>query len=406
MTHKPSPFVLPLSCGLLLYLLGVFCCAFRQHADVITPLRDNDTLPYQIALVPATATSPEKLSISSTARVPTTVRIEWQVLLDGLPGQKGIFPDVTLLPRHPRHLHLPLRLPPSSGEAWLRVTCRHAHTTFTQFLPLIAWRGDAIIPATGELTFNDSNNIFTIIAPGTDIRFDKQTGWLLHYQAGHALLMDDTAGLQPALWPGITPRLQLFSTSTGPQLVIVRAEYTVPETASLLHLSYTINSAGDMLISQAVETDTTQHLPDSVHLPALPGFGMRWLLPPGLDTLTCFGAADTAVANAPLTPAANRATATANMATTTPPAFTTPPALVHHALTTGMVTRGTRWLTLTGHDGAGLRITADSTLLETGTHAFTDTTTQTTRTLLLLKSPADSTRHYTYKVTPVPAKPF
>jgi len=414
MMKKPPPFVLPLRYGLFLYLLGALCCAFRKDTvrsafrqdTVRFAFRQNascvpaaDTLPYRIELIPANATAPMKLSIASATRVPTNIRIEWQVLLNGLPGQKGFFSNVSLLPRHPALLRLPLKLTAGGDEAWLRVTCRHAHTAFTQLLPLSSWHGDVSIPATGDLTFTDSNNIFTITAPGTLIEFDKQSGWLLHYEAGHILLMGDTAGVQPVLWPAIPPRLQLFSTSTGPQLVIVRAEYTLPETASLLHLSYTINAAGDMLVSQILETDTLQHLPDSVHIPPLPGFGMQWLLPPGLDTLTWFGATDSSVTN--LAPPATSGLSPAPSAST--PA---PPYLTHRALTTGMDTRETRWLTITGHDGAGLRITADSSLLKTSTLAFADSTTHTTRMLLLLNTPSDSTHHYTYKLTPVPAKPF
>jgi hypothetical protein len=398
---KPPPCKLPLCLGLCLYLLGVLCASFRQDAIPFAPLPATDTLSYHLELIPATSTVPAKLSISTTTGVPANIRIEWQVFVNGLPGQKGLFPAVSLLPRHPTLLRLALKSIPAGQEAWLRVTCRHAHAVFTQLLPLSPWRGDAAIPPTGELTFNDSNNIFTIIALGTLIEFDKQSGWLLHYEAGHVLLMGDTAGVQPTLWPMIPPRLQLFSTSTGPQLVIVRAEYTIPETASLLHLSYTINSAGDMLVSQTLEADTLQHLPDSVHLPPLPGFGMHWLLPPGLDTLTSFGAAD---------PAAAPPLATASLSSSAPSAtsYSSPaaPGISHRALTPGIATRETRWLTITGHDGAGIRIAADSTLLATGTIAFTDSTTHATRLVLLLNNPSDSLHHYMYKLSPVPAKPF
>jgi hypothetical protein len=377
--------MLPLCCGLCLYLLGMLCCSFRQGAVGFTPF--TDTIPFHIDILPATATTPLKLSISAANKTTTNIRIEWQVLLNGLPGQKGVFPTVALLPHHPALLRLPVKLPPAGEEAWVRVTCRHAQTAFVQLLPLSPWHGDATIPPTGELTFNDSNNIFTVTAAGTSIGFDKQTGWLLHYEAGHTLLMGDTAGVQPALWPGIPPRLQLFSTSTGPQLVIVRAEYTLPETVSLLHLSYTINATGEMLVTQVLEADTGQHLPDSVHLPALPGFGMRWLLPPRLDSITWFGAPDS--------PAALQATPAAAA-----------PTITHRALTTGTTTRATRWMTITGPDGTGLRITADSTLLETGTAAFTDTLTHAVRVQLQLKNPSDSIHHFLYKLAPVPAKPI
>ena len=365
-----KPYVLPLSCGLFLYLLWMPVFASGSTSFV-------DTTHIHIDLIPATAAAPMKLSVTTDAKTPTNIRLEWQVLLNGLPGsQKGSFPIVSLLPHHPTLLRLPLKLSADNGEAWLRVTCRHAHATYTYLLPLRPWRGDQTIPPAGELSFTDSNNIFTISASNTLIEFDKQTGWLLNYQVGKIPLMNDTAGVTPVLWPTIPPRLQLFSTSTGPQLVIVRTEYTMPETASLLHLSYTVNAAGDMLVSQILETDTSQHLPDSVHIPALPGFGMRWLLPAGLDTLTWFG-------------------------------DTTPPQIIHQALTPAIDTRETRWLTITGPDGAGLRITADSSLLKTKTISVTESTTHMARTVLLLDAPADSTRQYYYKLTFVrAAKPF
>ena len=381
---KPSPYVLPLCYGLFLLLLGMLCCAFRQGTTSFAPSPAIDTTQFRIDLLPATAAGPVEISISTEEKLPANIRLEWQVLLNGLPGQKGIFPAISLVPHHPTVLRLPLKWPAGNEEAWLRVICRRSHNTFVRLLPLRPWHGDPAVPPAGELTFNDSNNIFTITAPNTLIGFDKQTGWLLHYEAGHVLLMGDTAGVQPDLWPSSPPRLQLFSTSTGPQLVIVRAEYTMPETASLLHLSYTINAAGDMLVSQVLEADTTQHLPDSVHLPPLPGFGMHWLLPAGLDTISWFGATDSAARTSPTSPI--------------------PPEIVHHALAPATDTRETRWLTITGHQGTGFRIIADSALLETKMVLSTDSTGHTTR-MLLLNSPSDATRQYTYKLTPV-AKPI
>ena len=416
---KPSPFVMPLSCGLFFFVLWILFCAFRPVMTVLSPappipptstppLLINSTPPFtdtsapEITLVAAPANGPVTISISNRLNATSNIRLEWQVLLNGMPGPKGVVPILPLNPHHASILHLPIKLPPGNEEAWLRVTClRAAHslpggkripptpaTGFERLLPLRPWHGDLAIPPAGELTFTDSNGLFTISAPNTLIQFDKQTGWLLHYESGKILLMGDTAGVQPALWPTSPPRLQLFSTSTGTQFVIVRAEYTIPETASLLHLSYTINAAGAMLIGQTLEADTNQHTPDSIQLPPLPGFGMRWLLPSGLDTLTWFGSADS---NA-IAPAPTDATA---------------PTLFHRTLTPTMGPRETapaavRWLTITGHDGTGLRITADSILLELHTTSAADPT----RILLdidapPLASPMTRTGQYTFKITPV-----
>ena len=371
--------------------------------DPAPPL--TDTSAPEITLVTAPPNGPVTISISTRLNSPTNIRLEWQVLLNGLPGPKGVLP-LLLNPHHPSVLHLPIKLGPGNEEAWLRVTCRPVThpapagkrvspppaAAFERLLPLRPWHGDLAIPPAGELTFTDSNGLFTISAHNMLIQFDKQTGWLLRYQAGQILLMGDTAGLQPTLWPTIPPRLQLFSTSTGTQLVIVRAEYTLPETASLLHLSYTINAVGAMLIGQTLEADTNQHVPDSVQLPPLPAFGMHWLLPVGFDTLTWFGSSDSTGTAGPDSTGSKRTGSTA-------------PALFHRALTPVMGSReivpAVRWLTVTGPKGTGLRITADSALLDLRTAATDPIRIQLDIDAPRSASPSTRTGQYNFKITPV-----
>ena len=365
-------------------------------------LKITDTSAPVITLITAPPNGPVTISVSTRLNSTTNIRLEWQVLLNGLPGPKGVLP-LLLNPHHPSILHLPIKPGPGNEEAWLRVTCRPAThpvpagkrvsptpaATFERLLPLRPWHGDLAIPPAGELTFTDSNGLFTISAPSMLIQFDKPTGWLLHYQAGQILLMGDTAGVQPALWPTIPPRLQLFSTSTGTQLVIVRAEYTLPETASLLHLSYTINAVGAMLIGQTLEADTNQHVPDSVQFPPLPAFGMHWLLPVGFDTLTWFGSADS---------------------TGTAPPDSSAPTLFHRALTPVMGSReivpAVRWLTITGPERTGLRITADSALLDLHTAAADPIRIQLDIDAPRSASPSTRTGQYNFKITPVLPAPI
>ncbi|HWB92505.1 MAG TPA: hypothetical protein VG605_11655 [Puia sp.] len=350
----------------------------------------TDTTGLRITLVSAPPNGPATIRVTSPATA--NIRLEWHLLLNGVSGQKGVLP-VYVSSRHASLVRLPVKL--SSGdkddaEAWLRIICRRTGAPrksapiATVLLPLRPWHGDRSIPPAGELNFTDSNGIFMITAPNTQIQFDKQTGWLLHYEAGHTLLMGDTAGVQPTLWPGIQPRLQLFSTSTGTQLVIVRAEYTLPETWSLLHMSYTINAAGEMLIGETLEADTSQHLPDSVHRPPLPCFGMRWLLPVGLDTVSWFGSIDSAAA----------------------------PGIFHEPLTTPVTDpretgfTNVRWLTLTGPLATGLRIIADSNFLHLRTVSVSDSA-GASRTALDVDAlpPFSDNIQYTFKVTSVLPRP-
>jgi hypothetical protein len=370
-----KPFMLPLCCGLfLLLLLG--------DAAAAQPAPKTDTTAPGIELI--SAAGPVTMSITPASNIPANIRLEWQVLLNGEPGPKGVIPGVALTPGHTTKLRLPIQLPPGNIETWLRITGRGHSGSFQRLLLVRPWRGDAMIPAAGELTFIDSNDIFTITSPNTLIQFDKQTGWLLHYETGHVLLMGDTNGVQPVLWPAIAPRLQLFSTSTGPQLVIVRTEYTLPETASLLHLSYTINAAGTMLVNQTLEPDTSAPVPDTVRLPPLPCFGMRWLLPAGLDSIRWFGGMGA--------PATGRDSA---------------PSMDGREKRYPAV----RWLTLSSSSGTGLRIDADSNLMETAASPVADTGSGTPHIRLDIASPLTTTaqrptKQYMYKVTPVLAPPI
>jgi hypothetical protein len=274
--------------------------------------------------------------------------MEWQTLVNGQPAQKGFYLHHNFSAIAPTNFELPLRLPNTNDEIVLQVTGRlaapagHAQNAplFTIWMPHHFWRGDYSIPAAGDLSFTDSNNVFTITSATMQAQFDKQTGWLLHYEAGGAVLMGDSAGLRTDLGPADTmlPHLQLFFASTGTQIVIVKAEYTVPNINCLLHLSYTFNGAGDMLVEQVLETDTT-----TVTAPerfSLPHFGMSWLLPNALDSAVSF-AADAKTFSS----------------------ITAPVSLAREQTVDGV-----RWMIVKSHNGHGMRILADSALLQMNLH--------------------------------------
>jgi hypothetical protein len=356
-----------------------------------------DTSSPLVSLLPVSATGECTLRINNDTllRRYTNIILEWQLLVNGNTRQKGVFHTLLLSPRRPTLVRLPVRLIPGNEEVDVRVVLRRpaaspnpALPLFNGLLPLRPWREDNTIRPAGDLAFTDSNGVFTITAVNTLVQFDKQTGWLLHYEANHVLLMGDTAGLQPALWtPAIQPRLQLFSTSTGAQLVIVKAEYTLPEANCLLHLSYTINAAGEMLVSQGLEADSTRQGNP------LPRFGMNWILPAGLDSVTWYGLA-------PGTPAPAIGTVTPAPA---PPA----PAIVTSPVTGSResVYPSVRRLSLTGRDGKGLQITADSSLLQLYTFPAADSTARTLLGICKLStSPLSYGNYqYAYKVNGMPA---
>ena len=392
---KPLPHALSLCLGLPLLALSLSFFMPHPHPSGFPP--PNDTTP--------NATLQEKNNRITLGLYPAILQVhyinislEWQTLANGQPAQKGVLPHRNLSSTGPTYIVLPLHIPVSQNEIILQVTGRLAAAPghkpnpplFTTYLPLRPWGGDYSMPSAGDLSFTDSNNIFTITSARTQVEFDKQTGWLLHYEADGAVLMGDTAGLRMDLGPVDTlqPRLQLFFASTGPQIVIVKAEYTLPEIKCLLHLSYTLNAAGDMLVEQTLETDTTAAAPPEQTLPqpspptgpTLPRFGMSWMLPKDLDSMSWYAA------DPP-----------------DPPTITPPVSLSREDIFTGV-----RWLTLKRRDGQGLRISADSNFLRSGLHQ-PDSLHPHGWTLGIYKTiyPATQRRFdYSYRVTPLAPAPL
>jgi beta-galactosidase len=329
-----------------------------------------------------TATHPSSAPITLRILNPSAtplrnILLEWSLQISGAITKKGKTHIPTLAPNQPTLVRLPLRLPDdSAGESFLQLRYSSAppaapHTLSDQQLILKPYRPRLTITPAGEITLSVENDIFTIHSPTIRISFNRQTGWLVHYEIKGIDLLDDTLGLRSNFWwPGYNdsawspadsgwqtatrePHLQLFSNTTSPEQIIIRTEYTLPATASLLHLSYTINAGGEMLITQHVEPDTTQ--PPSRQWP-LPCFGMQWILPAGYDSITAYGplAADT------------------TQTTGVPPNSTwigifhdrplTPSTSDPHAHATATRTE-LRWWTITDKNGNGLQFIADTPLL-------------------------------------------
>jgi beta-galactosidase len=351
-------------------------------------------------LVPKSSPAPPlTLRIVNTSITPLrNITLEWSLQTNGAITAKGKAPIPILAPNKPALLRLPLRLPDdTAGETFLQLHYRSAPAAPTAAPPLLAqqqllikpYRPRLTVVPAGEITFSDENDIFTIRSPTIRISFNRQTGWLVHYEIKGIDLLDDTLGLRSNFWwPGYNdsappdsgwlaatrePHLQVFSNTTSPELIIIRTEYTLPATASLLHLSYTINAGGEMLITQQVEPDTTQPPSRPWRMPC---FGMQWILPPGYDSITAYG---------PLPPNVSPNSGTVSNPNNSPNSATPPrsalPAIFHdHPVkplpsdsnARDAATRmDIRWWTIADKDGNGLRFIADTPFLnESALHCF------------------------------------
>jgi beta-galactosidase/beta-glucuronidase len=314
--------------------------------------------------------------------------LEWKVLVNGVPGQRGIVPMLNVGAQQSALVRLPARTPAGTGEILLDLAYRlkkdegllpAGHIVAMDQLPLRQpYAGDIAVHPAGELTFTDEGGTFSVSAPATSlhIQFNKQSGWLQHYVVGDRSLLEDTLGLSANFWRTPTmrdyaaklpqqlsawkeatrePKLQLFSTSTATDIVVVRADYFLPETFCSLHVHYTINAKGEMQVEQILEVDSAQlsGAGGSFTYPMLPRFGMRWFLPAGYDSVAYYG-------RGPQENYEDRCRG----------AF----AGIHRQSVEECGTRtGVRWWKIIDQQGHGLLLTADSTLLSVSALHYYDT---------------------------------
>lgn len=288
--------------------LLLFVLLFSKDTIITNLVPNSTTVPANIqANIQANIPAPITLRIVSTSATPLkNLSLQWSVQTGGIITKTGKMPVPPLTPNHPILVRLPSRLPAdTAGESFLRLQYSSATTLLAdQQILLKPWRPRLSIPRTGTISCTDTGDIFTIRSPVSRISFNRQTGWLMQYEIKGVELLDDSIGLRSNFWwPGYNdsatiardsanvttdsgwlaatrePHLQLFSNTTSAEQVIIRTEYTLPATASLLHISYTINAAGEMLVTQQVEPDTSQPASRPWQLPC---FGMQWILPPRL----------------------------------------------------------------------------------------------------------------------------
>jgi len=367
--------------------LCFFACATAQNLpekdkpQALAP--DILTTLVSVGKAPAPKATGGKMPITPLIRVfnnytaspLSNVRLEWELLVNGTPGAKGAIVNLFIAARQSKEIRLPAKIPTGPGEEvflnirYLLKKQEALHpagfvVAEKQLLLKKAKMEELTVKPAGELTFRDEDGLFTVNSPLSNaaFQFSKQTGWLQSCVLKGAAILDDTPGLKPDI--PAEPRLQLFSTSTSSELVIVRSDYTLPEVTCMLHVHYTINAKGEMLVDQVMEADSTSNGTNkdttgsaaagslgkdgpAGKVPLLPRFGMLWILPAGYDSIAYYGPGPQGREtggddSAEIGIYGQRVQATGNRTSV-------------------------RWWKVMDHQGKGLLITADSSLLNIST---------------------------------------
>lgn len=297
----------------------------------------------------------------------SNLSMEWQLLVNGVMVRHGVAALPAIAPQKSAVVNIPVVVQPG-GEALLNVYYKQKKAGFVvaeEQVKVSEGMNDVVVRPAGELVFKDEGGSFGITSTvaGLDMQFNKQTGWLQHYVVGGRSLLNDSLGLSAGFWQkpwcdsgrnmtvwqnaGADARLQLFSTSTSNDFVIVRADFVMPEVGCQLHIHYTVNARGEMQVEDILEVDTTGQpgIDTTAHLtkPPLPRMGMQWNFPPGYDSVIYYGRG----------PQDNYADRHAS-------AFLG----VYRQTTADALPRtDVRWWKVTDKQGHGLQVTADNTFL-------------------------------------------
>lgn len=149
------------------------------------------------------------------------------------------------------------------------------------------------------------NDFNYLIVEGCNFRmeFDRKSGYLIRYQANGQEMIQEGAALTPNFWRAPTdndmgaglqekyaawkrPQIKLNSLkqhTTEDKLVVVEASYEMPTVSAKLDLTYVINNAGAIKLTQQMTTDK------SAKVSPMFRFGMQLPMPKCFEQVSYYG---------------------------------------------------------------------------------------------------------------------
>ena len=246
--------------------------------------------------------------------------MEWTVLHNGEPVRSGRVEELNVGPQQKVTMTLPIGGHCNHCEWLLNVSYKlknsegvlEAHTEVAkEQLVMNPFQGNSmelknvqlvnIEPEAPAIHSNDRNYL---IVENEDFRmeFSRQTGYLVKYALNGTDILKDSEVLKPNFWRAPTDndfgaRLQVrnaawknpvlkltsFEQRTEDKLVIVEAAYDLPEVQGKLHLTYVINNAGAVKVTQKLTADKDFKTGNLFR------FGMQLPMPKSFENLVYYG---------------------------------------------------------------------------------------------------------------------
>lgn len=227
--------------------------------------------------------------------------LEWQVLADGEPVQKGIINDLNVAPQQTAKLKLNYDLSGicSSKEILLNVTykLKNAETLLpagyavakdqmtirgyeTADMTLTSVAESNIATAAPSVADNDYNYLI-VRGENFSIDFSRHSGFMTKYEVEGRELLNKGAQLTPNFWRAPTdndfganlqrkfvawknPHIKLvsFNHEVKDNMVIVTVNHEIPAVSAKLNLTYTINNKGAVKVTQQMTVDKAAEVSD------------------------------------------------------------------------------------------------------------------------------------------------
>lgn len=259
------------------------------------------------------------------------IRMEWKLLVDGVVKQSGSLADINVLPHATKEFTLPVKVP-KEGEVFLNIVFKQKQeknlipkdhvVAEEQLFVGGSYKNNATVSASGAIVVNETVEACDITAPGLKIHFNKQTGLMEQYEVNGQNYLEGTEALKPAFWRAPTDndmgasfqyrlkawklaqanqKLTGFKVDQDKNLAVVQVSYDLPDVLAKLNLRYSINSKGEIEVSEQMIADPSAQISVTIPrwwgksetkmepVPMLPRFGMNWILPEGFETIEYYG---------------------------------------------------------------------------------------------------------------------
>ena len=246
--------------------------------------------------------------------------LEWELLKDGEPARSGRVENLEVAPRQTATLRLPIGETDEEGEWLLNVTYRQkdregllpaGHAVAKDQLTLRPYTAPAMelanvtesnIATVAPIVVDNDRNYLIVEGENFRMEFNRETGYLIRYEANGQELIAEGEALTPnfwraptdndmganlqlkyAAWRNPTVKLTSLEQHVENQQAIVKAAYDLPEVSAKLSLTYQINNRGAVKVTQKMTATPGAKVSNLFR------FGMRMRMPETFERVEYYG---------------------------------------------------------------------------------------------------------------------